>query len=59
MFDPTCLPVLIARETWWDLALEQRSGEAVGLESRAEGAGFSERGLSTCCSAGSGYITDQ
>lgn len=36
----TCFPVPMARGAAWDTALEERIGEAMGLEARAAGANF-------------------
>jgi len=36
----TCFPVSMARGAAWDPALEQRVGEAMGYEARAQGANF-------------------
>ncbi|MGE0868065.1 MAG: beta-glucosidase [Kofleriaceae bacterium] len=36
----TCFPVSMARGATWDPALEERIGEAIGLEARAQGANY-------------------
>ncbi|OAL44009.1 beta-glucosidase-related glycosidase [Pyrenochaeta sp. DS3sAY3a] len=36
----TCFPVSMARGATWDIALEQRIGDAIGVEGRAQGANF-------------------
>jgi hypothetical protein len=40
MHSSTCFPVSMARGASWDTALEQRVGDAIGLEGRAQGANF-------------------
>ncbi len=41
----TCFPVSMARGATWDLDLEERIGEAIGLELRAVGANLYRRGV--------------
>lgn len=36
----TCFPVSMARGASWDVALEERVGDAIGIEARAQGANF-------------------
>lgn len=36
----TCFPVAMARGASWDVALEERIGEAIGREARAQGSNF-------------------
>lgn len=36
----TCFPVAMARGATWDVDLEERVGEAMGIEARAQGANF-------------------
>lgn len=36
----TCFPVSMARGATWDVALEERIGEAMGVEARSQGADF-------------------
>ncbi len=36
----TCFPVSMARGATWDVGLEERVGEAMGIEARAQGANF-------------------
>lgn len=40
MRSSTCFPVSMARGATWDVALEQRIGNAIGLEGRAQGANY-------------------
>lgn len=40
MHSSTCFPVSMARGASWDITLEQRIGEAIGLEGRAQGANY-------------------
>jgi beta-glucosidase-like glycosyl hydrolase len=40
MHSSTCFPVSMARGASWDTDLEQRVGDAIGLEGRAQGANF-------------------
>ncbi|KAJ5176577.1 uncharacterized protein N7482_002454 [Penicillium canariense] len=40
MHSSTCFPVSMARDASWDVTLEQRIGDAIGLEGRAQGANF-------------------
>lgn len=40
MHSSTCFPVSMARGASWDTTLEQRVGDAIGLEGRAHGANF-------------------
>lgn len=40
MYHSTCFPVSMARGASWDTALEQRIGEAIGIEVRAQGGNF-------------------
>lgn len=36
----TCFPVAMARGASWDVALEERVGDAIGVETRAQGANY-------------------
>ena len=40
MYQSTCFPVPMARGASWDTDLEQRVGEAIGIEARSQGANF-------------------
>ena len=40
VYHSTCFPVSMARGATWDPALEERVGEAMGLEARSQGANF-------------------
>jgi beta-glucosidase len=40
MYHSTCFPVSMARGASWDVELEQRIGDAIGVEARAQGANF-------------------
>lgn len=40
MFHSTCFPVAMARGASWDTDLEQRVGDAIGVEARSQGANF-------------------
>jgi beta-glucosidase len=40
MYQSTCFPVTMARGASWDIDLEQRVGEAIGIEARSQGANF-------------------
>jgi beta-glucosidase len=40
MYHSTCFPVSMARGASWDVGLEQRIGDAIGVEARAQGANF-------------------
>jgi beta-glucosidase-like glycosyl hydrolase len=40
MQSSTCFPVSMARGASWDVTLEQRIGDAIGLEGRAQGANY-------------------
>ncbi|KAJ6008000.1 hypothetical protein N7540_011976 [Penicillium herquei] len=40
MQSSTCFPVSMARGATWDVTLEQRVGDAIGLEGRAQGANY-------------------
>lgn len=40
MHSSTCFPVSMARGASWDITLEERIGEAIGLEGRAQGANY-------------------
>lgn len=40
MHSSTCFPVSMARGATWDVALEERIGDAIGLEGRAQGANY-------------------
>ena len=40
VYHSTCFPVSMARGATWDPALEERVGEAIGIEARSQGANF-------------------
>ncbi|MHC1592269.1 MAG: glycoside hydrolase family 3 C-terminal domain-containing protein [Candidatus Helarchaeales archaeon] len=40
MGNSTCFPVSMARGATWDVALEERIGNVIGIEARAQGANF-------------------
>jgi len=40
MYSSTCFPVSMARGASWDVGLEERVGDAIGVEARAQGANF-------------------
>ncbi|MBE0479552.1 MAG: glycoside hydrolase family 3 C-terminal domain-containing protein [Dehalococcoidia bacterium] len=40
MYRSTCFPVAMARGASWDTSLEERVGDAIGIEARAQGANF-------------------
>ena len=40
MYNSTCFPVSIARGASWDVDLEERIGDAIGVEARSQGANF-------------------
>ena len=40
MYQSTCFPVAIARGASWDTDLEERVGDAIGIEARSQGANF-------------------
>ena len=40
MYHSTCFPVSMARGASWDVDLEERIGDAIGVEARAQGANF-------------------
>lgn len=40
MYHSTCFPVSSARGATWDVELEERVGDAIGVEARAQGANF-------------------
>ncbi|MHA2087887.1 MAG: beta-glucosidase [Promethearchaeota archaeon] len=40
MGNSTCFPVSMARGASWDLALEERIGDAIGIEAKAQGANY-------------------
>jgi len=40
MYNSTCFPVSMARGASWDIELEQRIGDAIGVEARSQGANF-------------------
>jgi beta-glucosidase len=40
MYHSTCFPVSMARGASWDVELEERIGDAIGVEARAQGANF-------------------
>ncbi|MEJ2210445.1 MAG: glycoside hydrolase family 3 C-terminal domain-containing protein, partial [Anaerolineae bacterium] len=40
IYNSTCFPVPMARGASWDVALEERVGDAIGVEARAQGANF-------------------
>ena len=40
MYHSTCFPVSMARGATWDPELEERVGDAIGVEARAQGANF-------------------
>ena len=40
MGNSTCFPVSMARGATWDLDLEERIGNAIGIEAKAQGANF-------------------
>jgi beta-glucosidase len=40
MYRSTCFPVSMARGASWDVALEERIGDAIGVEARAQGANY-------------------
>jgi beta-glucosidase len=40
MYHSTCFPVTMARGASWDVDLEERIGDAIGVEARAQGANF-------------------
>ena len=40
MYHSTCFPVSMARGASWDLDLEERIGDAIGVEARSQGANF-------------------
>jgi beta-glucosidase len=40
MYHSTCFPVSMARGATWDTELEERVGDAIGVEARAQGANF-------------------
>ncbi len=40
MYNSTCFPVTMARGATWDTDLEERVGDAIGVEARSQGANF-------------------
>lgn len=40
MYHSTCFPVSMARGASWDVKLEERIGDAIGVEARSQGASF-------------------
>ncbi|MCU0577332.1 MAG: glycoside hydrolase family 3 C-terminal domain-containing protein [Desulfobacterota bacterium] len=40
MYHSTCFPVSMGRGATWDAALEERIGDAIGVEARSQGANF-------------------
>src|SRR5512139_3046542 len=40
MYHSTCFPVSMARGASWDVELEERIGDAIGVEARSQGANF-------------------
>jgi len=40
MYHSTCFPVSMARGASWDIELEERIGDAIGVEARAQGANY-------------------
>ena len=40
MYSSTCFPIAMARGASWDPALEERIGNAIGIEARAQGANY-------------------
>lgn len=40
MYSSTCFPVSMARGASWDVELEERIGDVIGVETRAQGANF-------------------
>ena len=40
MYHSTCFPVAMARGASWDVDLEERIGDAIGVEARAQGANY-------------------
>jgi beta-glucosidase len=40
MYNSTCFPVSMACGASWDVALEERIGDAIGVEARSQGASF-------------------
>ncbi|RJP95622.1 MAG: glycosyl hydrolase [Desulfobacteraceae bacterium] len=40
MYHSTCFPVSMARGAAWDIDLEERVGDAIGVEARSQGANF-------------------
>jgi len=40
MYHSTCFPVSMGRGASWDVGLEERIGEAIGVEARSQGANF-------------------
>lgn len=40
MYNSTCFPVAMARGATWDTDLEERIGDAIGVEARSQGANF-------------------
>lgn len=40
MYSSTCFPVSMARGASWDVELEERIGDAIGVEARSQGANF-------------------
>jgi beta-glucosidase len=40
MYNSTCFPVSMARGASWDIDLEERIGDAIGVEARSQGANF-------------------
>ncbi len=40
MYHSTCFPVSMARGATWDVELEERVGDAIGVEARSQGANF-------------------
>ena len=40
MYHSTCFPVAMARGASWDVDLEARIGDAIGVEARAQGANY-------------------